>query len=160
MSAYYRISHAHVADLFQIEMPGFHAKIARLRYEGKIDFQHCELAHRVFVTLAGGTAMTVAKAKGAPVVRRPDRPGAVTVIPSQTPRAVTLTDGDMTFLSLSIDPTFALNETPSEACYRPTLLQNGRDDWLAGRRASFSSPAKRLRHECSMKRLRVQLPDT
>ncbi|MBC8051213.1 MAG: helix-turn-helix domain-containing protein [Chitinophagales bacterium] len=151
MSGYYRISHAHIVDLFRFEVPGFNARIARSRYEGKIDFQHYEFAHRVFVTLAGGTAMTVAKAEGAPVVRRPDRPGAVTVIPSQTPRAVTLTDGDMTFLSLSIDPNFALDDTPSEAGDRPTLLQNGRDDWLNRAASEFrlasQAAAPRMQYE-------------
>ncbi len=140
MSDYYRVSNANVTDHFHFRLPGFHARIATSRYCGDISFQHCETVHRVFVTLEGGTRTTIAEVKGERVVTRPDMPGSVTVVPSGTARSVCLSDGDMTFVSIAIHPSFALDE-PRQTVAAPALLQNGRDDWLARAAYEFSDAA-------------------
>lgn len=142
MPNYYRISPANVVDLFQLQLPGFHARIATSRYCGEIGFEHCEPLHRVFVTLAGGTKMTIAEVPGEPIIVRSDKPGAVTVVPAGTPRSVRLKDGEMTFLSVAIAPDFARDDTPGQCWRSPALLQNGRDDWLTRAAAEFGEAGR------------------
>lgn len=122
---------------------GFRAIVARSVEPGETVFEHCQDVHRVFVTLEGRTRATLAETDRSPVVRRPDRPGVVTVVPAGVRRRVLLRDIDFVVLDLALSDAFLRRCADDDPADAPALVQNGRSAWLmrAGQRFRDASAA-------------------
>lgn len=137
MSQYFSHFQAPVEVFREISFAGFQARISRSVFQTPTAFEHCEPVHRVIVTLAGQTRSTVANIENLPTVKHADRPGAVTVVPAGMKRQVLMEDGDLFILNMAISDDFiqsgADEPSPkkSKQLRAPTLLQNGRNDWLS-----------------------------
>ena len=137
MTHYYRLHNGAGRATFRFAMPGFEANLVLSRRAGETVFEHCEPHHRIIVTLDGSTAETIAEARGAPTITRPDRAGSISIVPAETCRRVILKNPALSLLTIAIAPDF------DEAVpIRPPLIQNGRDDWLWRAALTFQSAAK------------------
>lgn len=145
MSASYNVYEPRSAVLARVSFDGFGAVLGRSHHSGRAVFAHRQDCHRIFVTLDGGTRATIAQADGEPEVRRPDRPGVVTVVPAGVERSVLLEDVDFLVLDVSITDAFVrrcLDDEPDGSGRDLAILQNGRSDRLS--RAGHSLAAASL----------------
>lgn len=122
-----------VTPLFRVAFDGFEGGISHSRLNGATVFEQFLDTHRVFITMAGTTRETVAETDDAEVVRRPDRPGVVTIVPAGRRRRVFLRDIDLLVLDISV--TDDLIRSLSDDGYSslsevPQLVQNESGPWL------------------------------
>jgi AraC family transcriptional regulator len=146
MSHYYRLHNASGRADFCFTMPGFQANLVRSYAAGETLFEHCEPHHRIIITLGGATDETVAEARGAPTIKRPDRAGSITIVPADTSRRVVLKNPALSLLTIAVAPDFA-DGAPANI----PLVQNGRDDWLWRAGLAFRDAAAGggdLEHQC------------
>jgi AraC family transcriptional regulator len=119
-----------VETLLDVRLDGFRGTVGRSKLAGETVVEHYEDIHRIFITLEGQTRSTTAEIDRLPTVRRPDRPGAVTVVPAGVKRRVILEDPDFLILSLWVTDTFlnacADDDGPAQT---PPILQNVRNHW-------------------------------
>jgi AraC family transcriptional regulator len=122
--------------LFTLSFDGFRAMVAHSKCAGEEVFEQHQAAHRIFVTLKGQTRSTVAEVDQQPIVRRPDRPGVMTIVPAGVRRRVLLEDVDFLVLDMSVSDDFLRLCAESDADGRPAqpldlpILQNVRNHWL------------------------------
>ncbi len=131
MAEFLNVFKAPAETLGSVAFDGFQAKVARTSFEGEATFEHYQEAHRVFITLEGHTRATIAEADHHPTVRRPDRPGCVTIVPAGVRRRVLLKDIDFLILDMLVSDEF-LRVGAESGAGTPSLpiTQNMRNGWL------------------------------
>jgi AraC family transcriptional regulator len=127
---------APVNTLYGISFDGFQARIGRSKLSGVTFFEQYEDVHRIFVTLEGQTRSTVSEIDAQPAVRRPDKPGAVTIVPAGVRRRVLLEDPDFLVLNMTVSGPLLQDCTDDEpgaadaGDRQPPIVQNVRNHWL------------------------------
>ncbi|MGF1619353.1 MAG: helix-turn-helix domain-containing protein [Rhodomicrobiaceae bacterium] len=122
-----------VSTVFSMSFDGFHGKVAYSRSAGETVYEHHLDAHRIFITLDGQTSETIAEVEQLPTVRRPDRPGVVTVVPAGVRRSVLLRDADFLILGMTVTDSFLQLCTEGDAgraSEAPPIVQNVHNEWL------------------------------
>jgi AraC family transcriptional regulator len=117
--------------LFRSEFGGFTGRVSRTQSAGDTYFEHQQDVHRIFITLEGKTRATIAETNRE-VIRRPDRPGSVTIVPAGIRRRVLLQDLDFLILDIQVSDDFlsaSLDAAP-DTSVPPPAAQNVQSDWL------------------------------
>ncbi len=134
MSEHLNVYRAPSRLLSSFRFDGFEAFVACTRTAGEVPFEQYEDAHRVFVTLEGRTGSTIAEIDELPTIRRPDSPGATTIVPAGVRRRVLLRDVDFVILGLKVSKDF-LRESREDlgataAGADLPIVQNVHNDWM------------------------------
>jgi AraC family transcriptional regulator len=133
---------APVKALCNISFDGFQARVGRSKLSGVTFFEQYEDLHRIYVTLEGQTRSTVSEIDRQPAVRRPDKPGAVTIVPAGVRRRVLLENPDFLVLNMAVSSAMLRRCADDEPGAMETggrelpIVQNVRNHWL--RRAAHA----------------------
>jgi len=133
MSEYPNVYRIPVSTAFSVSFDGFHGKVAHSQSTGDTVYEHHLDAHRIFITLDGQTSATIAEVDQLPTVRRPDRPGVVTVVPAGVRRRVLLRDADFLILVMTVSDSFLQlcgEDGAGRASEAPPIVQNVHNEWL------------------------------
>jgi AraC-like DNA-binding protein len=147
MSEYLNVYKAPSETLSYFRFDGFESFVASTKMPGEVPFEQYEDVHRVFVTLAGRTRATIAEIDQLPTVRRPDRPGATTIVPAGVRRRVLLQDIDFVILDLRISDRFLKHYGEDDAAQPRArtvelpLVQNVLNGWMLRAAHAYSDAA-------------------
>jgi len=133
MSEYLEKCPVPVDILFAASFKGFRGSISRSKFSGEVFYELDQDAHRIFITLDGQTAATIAETDQHPTVSRPDRPGVITVVPAGVRRRVLLRDVDFLILEMTVSDAFIQLCAGNESACAPAIppfVQNVQNDWL------------------------------
>jgi AraC-like DNA-binding protein len=142
MSEHLNVYRIPVSTFFTVSFDGFRGTVASSKFAGETIYEHRQDVHRIFITLDGHTSETIAEVDQHPTVRRPDRPGVVTIVPAGVGRRVLLRDVNFLILNMTVADRFLQlcsgDVTGHDEAFLP-IVQNVRNDWLMRAAQAFRS---------------------